>query len=167
MSHLDEISAIIRRVEAAAEKRGYERGLAEAKQALIAQITAFGAAPKEQDAPKRNVTEIAIQERSSDRPAVQRQRAPKGIVGRFVTQVLSNEPGLSAKEIGERAETEFERMIKPGSIRGELRNGSKSGKYRTQDGKWFLSVEAGGQSLVGQPPASNHDQGDDDAAALI
>ena len=48
----------------------------------------------------------------------------------------------------------MERLIKLPSIRTELRNGGRQGKYEQKDGRWFLSGSDGGGSEAGEAPTS-------------
>lgn len=163
-TYIDEIAAVLRRVEAAA----YERGKADAKRELLR----FLGADKLQHSADTLVKEDSNPEPAvgQERPASTRQRAPKGLVPKFVKRVLGSvSHGLSPQEMRAYAEDEFERMIKPASIRSELRNGKKAGRYIDSNGKWFLvSSEAEGQSGNDDPSASDDNNGgESDAAALI
>ena len=91
-----------------------------------------------------------------------RQRAPRGLVPKFVTDTLRRHPGITPKEISELAQTGFEKMIKPASIRSQLNAGKNDGIYISNDGKWSLYIEAEGQSLTGKPSASNLNKGGDE-----
>ena len=93
------------------------------------------------------------------RPASERKRAPKGMVRSLVVKVLGKVTnGLTPQGILDHAETDLERMVKPASIRGELREGFGDGRYRESRGQWFLikndgdSVETGGASSRTDPP---------------
>ncbi|MBB4021754.1 MULTISPECIES: hypothetical protein [Actibacterium] len=153
-TNIDEIAAIIRRIESAA----YERGKVDAKREMLAHLTSVDSDIKAPVAEPR-AHKVSDPVHIDDRPASERKRAPKGIVPRFVMEVLASNPGLTPKEISNRAATDFEKMIKATSIRSELRNGKASGKYREDSGRWFLAQtnkgEAEEQSLPGEPSASN------------
>jgi hypothetical protein len=165
--HIDEISEIIRRIEAEA----YERGKAAAKRELLAFLGQKDATmTTSQDHPKED---SATSESQQQRPVEDRQRAPKGIVPKFVKRVLaSSRRGLNPHEILAMAEDDYERMIKLPSVRSELRLG-RDKRYWEQGGNWFLiredggSEEADGQLLHGEPSASvSNEGGSEDAAAL-
>ena len=139
------ISALIAEIEAEA----YSRGQADAKRELLdllggqraerAKATG-GRRPKKAAEPKRR--------------ASGRKRAPKGSVPRFVEQALRDQPSLTAPEILERASTDMERLIKLPSIRTELRNGRKQGKYEIDGGRWSFAGSAPSASETeGAPPA--------------
>lgn len=68
----------------------------------------------------------------------QRQRAPKGLPKKLIDRVLSGQTGgVSPQDIVDAAATEYEKMIKLSSIRGELRNGQRERRYSERDGLWF------------------------------
>lgn len=162
-SYTDEITAIIRRVEAAA----YERGKADAKRELLEFLGQKEAdiahSPRHIEQVKPNTAH------DQQRPADERKRAPKGIVPKFVKRVLGSVPhGLSPQEMRAYAENDFERMIKPASIRSELRNGKKAGQYTDRNGKWYLvSSEAEDQPSQDGSSASELNQEDSDETPLI
>lgn len=163
-SYTDEIAAIIRRAEAAA----YERGKADAKRELLAFLGQKDADISAAPSPQADDSDAPTDGQS--RPADERQRAPKGIVPKFVKRVLGSVThGLSPQEMRAYAQDDFERMIKPASIRSELRNGRKAGRYIDRNGKWYLvSSEAEGGSGQDNPSASDDNNGGkSDAAALI
>ena len=95
------------------------------------------------------------------------KRAPKGSVPRFVEQVLRDRPGLTPPEILACAATDMERLIKLASIRTELRNGQRQGKYELNGGRWSLAAAgagAAGADETASPPAtqgSEPGQGED------
>ena len=73
---------------------------------------------------------------------------------RFVEQALRDQPGQTPQEILARAADDMERLIKLPSIRTELRNGGKQGKYEQNDGRWFLAgadADAGEASTLEAP----------------
>ena len=163
---LDEIAAVIKRVEDDA----YARGKADAKKDLLAYLSTQAPSVKAV-APQPEKTEAA--ERNKPRiltPASARERAPKGIVTAFVSRVLSKHSDLTAKEILAHAETEFERMIKPTSLRSQLRIGREQGRYHSEFGHWSLAKtkneEPEGDRAMEAPSGSNDDKGDPHGTAL-
>ncbi len=54
--------------------------------------------------------------------------------------MLNEHPGATASEIAGHAATDIERSIKPASIRVELGNGGKPGRYVSDKGRWSLAV---------------------------
>ncbi len=168
-THLDEIAAIIRHVEAAA----YERGKADAKREILKHLTSMDAESKAPVATKDHKGDVAVRTSGIDRvkPACERQRAPKGIVPKFVKRVLENEPGLTPKQIMSRADTDFEKMIKPASVRSELRSGAEKGEYINIDGLWEMADEgfdeAGDSSHEDNSPASNTNHERTDYASSV
>ena len=152
---MDEFAAAIKSVE----DEAYARGKADAKKDLLAylstqapSVTSVAPQPEKTDTTERKKPHILT-------PAKARVRAPRGIVQALVSRVLSKHPSLTPKEILAHAETEFERMIKPPSLRSELRNGRTEGRYRTEFGRWSLSntknEEAEGTPSQEQPSAPN------------
>lgn len=166
--HIDEIAAIISRATAEAEARGYERGQADAKREMLALLTRTSGGVHQENSVPEGSAERQLQN-YSEIPADERKRAPKGIVPKFVTRVLAENPGLTPKEFLQFAVTEYEKMIKPESIRSELNAGKGKGRYRTEAGKWFPAEDAGGAAVAGKsPPDPEQDEegGDTHAAAL-
>ena len=80
------------------------------------------------------------------------KRAPRGSVPRFVEQVLRDHPGSTVKEILALAATDAERLIKLPSIRVELQNGRKQGRYESRDRRWSLAAPA--SAAVGEDGSS-------------
>ena len=151
---LDDISAILRRVEEAA----YKRGKADAKNELLVYLNMAAPSVKsdEQNAePRRHRAPIR-----SAIPAQDRLRAPKGAARNIIYRTLSAEPELTPRQILDRAETDFEKMIKLASIRGELRVGRLLGTYENNEGRWSLTShhkeETEGRASQLRPSASHH-----------
>ena len=160
----DRLSALITEIETEA----YARGRADARKELLDLLgtgTGRGAGAK----PSRG--RAAKPAAAPKRRASGRKRAPKGSVPRFVEQALRDNPGQTPPEILARAANDMERLIKLPSIRTELRNGGKQGKYELKDGRWFLAVADAGAGEAGQAsasetlPAAEPEQAPSDATA--
>lgn len=140
---MDEIAAILKRVEDGA----YARGKEDAQKDLLAYLNTEAPSVKSTAAKPEKLEPRILT------PVEARERAPKGIVPAFVTRVLSEHSGLTPKQILAHAETEFEKMIKPPSLRSELRNGKTQGRYANEFGRWSLisakKEEAEGHALQG------------------
>ena len=67
---------------------------------------------------------------------------------------MRDNPGQTPPEILARAAGDMERLIKLPSIRTELRNGGKQGKYEQKDGRWFLAGADAGAAEASPAPAS-------------
>ena len=95
------------------------------------------------------------------------KRAPRGSVPRFVEQALRDHPGSTVQEILGLASTDAERLIRLSSIRVELGNGRKQGKYESRGRRWSLaasaSAAAGEDGTSGAPPEVEPER--DDAAS--
>ncbi|MBI1418868.1 MAG: hypothetical protein GC146_16750 [Limimaricola sp.] len=72
-----------------------------------------------------------------------RKRAPKGLPRALTDRVLSerNDVGSSPQDILEAAQTDYERMIKVSTIRGELRKGLEDGRYTERNGLWYIDSD--------------------------
>ena len=85
---------------------------------------------------------------------------------RFVEQALRDHPGSTVQEILGFDATDVERLIKLPSIRPELQNGRKQGRYESRDRRWSLaasaSTSAGENGSSGAPPEEEPER--DDAA---
>ena len=169
VTYLDEIAATLVRAEAAA----YDRGMKDGKREMLNELTAIVEAKQlaaRQDTEHQQSRSRAI-EAGSTRPASDRKRAPKGIVGRLISRVLSSSPGLKPMEIIELAETDYEKMVQPPSLRNQLRRGLEQGQYRHAHGLWYLvdprKDEAEGSSSEELPSASNRNPGQQHDAAAI
>lgn len=140
---------LIRRAEHAA----YERGKADAKRELLAFLGARTAVFEDTHPPS------LVNDTSAASSTQERQRAPKGIVPKFVKRVLRQyagpRHGLTPQEIRTHAESEHEKMIKPASIRSELRNGRTAGRYREVHGRWFLA-NGGEEKEEAEAPTKEH-----------
>ncbi len=158
-TRVDELVALIRSIEADA----YERGKADAKREIMTYLTTNATlepAPKGHDTTRSN----RRNQRSAERPASERERAPKGTTAALIDRVLALHPGLTPSEILTHAETEYEKMVGGPSLRNQLRRGRQEGRYRrADDGRWHLvdasKDEAEGDAHQAQPSASNLNQG--------
>ena len=121
-SRMKSLSALIAEIEAAA----YARGRADARKGLL-DILAAGDGPRPRGLGSRG--RQADKPAPAERHAGGRKRAPRGSVPRFVERVLRGRPGSTVREILEQAATDAERSIKLSSIRVELGNGRRQGKY--------------------------------------
>ena len=146
-SSADRLSALITEIEAEA----YARGQADARKELL---DLLGSGTARRAAAKASRGRPAKPAAAPKRRASGRKRAPKGSVPRFVEQALRDNPGQTPPEILARAAGDMERLIKLPSIRTELRNGGKQGKYEQKDGRWFLAGADVGSAEAGPAPAS-------------
>ena len=87
-----------------------------------------------------------------------------GSVPRFVERDLRERPGSTVREILQQAATVAERTIMLSSIRVELGNGRRQGKYAVNDRRWSLAGSApatGGQGTSSDaPPPAEPDPGE-------
>ncbi len=149
-SSAEKLAELISGIEAEA----YARGQADARKALRDLLTAgSGRGARATPASGRRAGKAA----SPARRAGSGKRAPRGSVRRFVERVLGEHPGATVPEIAGYAATEAERSIKPGSIRVELSNGRKQGRYVSDNRRWSLSasdpaVEQTGRAVPSEPP---------------
>ena len=159
MGAMQELSALIAEIEAEA----YARGQSDARKELLDILGAGGerAAPAGARRGRRPGT------RTPKPRAGGSKRAPKGSVPRFVEQALRDHPGSTVQEILGLAATDVERLIKLPSIRLELRNGRKQGRYESHGRRWSLaasaSTAAGEDGSSGVPPEVEPER--DDAAS--
>lgn len=127
------LSALIAEVEAEA----YARGRADARKEILSALGAPGrSAPRSgsrRDKP-------ALPGTARGRRTAGGKRAPRGAARALVERALRDRPGLSAREILDRAGTDAERLVKPGSVRVELHNGRRRGRYESDDGRWSLAA---------------------------
>ena len=165
-AQVDELVALIRSIEADA----YERGKADAKREIMTYLTtnaALGPAASGQG----NARPSRRGQRTIERSASDRARAPKGTTVALINRVLALHPGLTPSEILTHAETEYEKMVGGPSLRNQLRRGRKDGRYRRDDdGRWHLvdasKDEAEGNAHQHPPSASNSSQRGSHGAAL-
>ena len=142
-SAADRLSTIVAEIEAEA----YARGQADARTELL---NLLGAGTRQRVGPKASRGGSAKLASARKPRSSGRRRAPKGSVPRFVEQALRDHPGQTPQEILARAADDMERLIKLPSIRTELRNGGKQGKYQQRDGRWFFT---GTDAGAGEAPA--------------
>ena len=143
---MQELSALIAEIEAGA----YARGQSDARKELLDILGAEErAAPV---GPRRGRPAAAAPKRRAGGS----KRAPRGSVPRFVEQALRDHPGSTVQEILALAATDEERLIRLPSIRTELQNGRKQGKYESRGRRWSLaasaSAAAGEDGSSGVPP---------------
>ena len=143
----DKLAALVAEIEAEA----YARGRADARKELLDLLGSggVGAARAKGSRGRKAGTAATPKRRASGR-----KRAPKGSVPRFVEQALRERPGRTPPEILARAATDMERLIKLPSIRTELRNGRRQGKYELSGGRWSLTVPAPGATAADETPPS-------------
>ena len=144
---VERLSALIAEIEAGA----YARGQADARKELQDILGAV-----ERAAPAGARRGRRPEAAAPKRRAGGHKRAPRGSVPRFVEQALRDRPGSTVQEILALAATDAEPPMKPPSIRTELRNGRKQGRYESQDGRWSLAASAptaaGEDGSSGGPP---------------
>jgi hypothetical protein len=141
-SPVDRLSTIVAEIETEA----YARGQADARAELL---NLLGAGTRQRAGAKASGRGSPKSTPVRKRRSSGRKRAPKGSVPRFVEQALRDHPGQTPQEILARAADDMDRLIKLPSIRTELRNGGKQGKYQQRDGRWFFAgtdADAGGTS---------------------
>ena len=142
---VEKFSALIAEIEAGA----YARGQADARKELL---DILGAGERATPTGARRGRPGA----AAKRRAGGSKRAPRGSVPRFVEQALRDNPGSTVQEILGLASTDAERLIRLSSIRVELGNGRKQGRYVSRGRRWSLAASAstvageGGSS--GAPP---------------
>jgi hypothetical protein len=144
----EKLSALIEEIQADA----YARGQADAKKEILDLLGSAGARVARTSVTRGRRAKKA---EPKTRRASGRKRAPKGSVPRFVEQALRAQPGLTPPQILDRAATDMERLIKLPSIRTELRNGRRQGKYELNDGRW--SVSAAGSAASGAAETGSSD----------
>lgn len=158
------------------EAEAYERGRVDARKALLDRLTAGSGRGVRAGSASGGRTGKAAP--PAGRAAG--KRAPRGSVPRFVERVLNEHPGATAPEVAGHAVTPVERSVKLASIRVELHNGGKQGRYVSENGRWSLAVSdppAGepGQAALpdpslgtapggGEMPVAAPVEGDDSAA---
>ena len=160
----EKLAALIAEIEAEA----YARGQADARKEILNLLGTGGEPATRARATRGRRAKAAA---APKRRASGRKRAPKGSVPRFVEQALREQPGLTPPEILARAATDMERLIKLPSIRTELRNGRRQGKYELNDGRWTLAGSSAAGAASGEtasseaPPVSEPGQGEGTAAS--
>ena len=129
-SAVGRLSALVAQIEAAA----YTRGKADARKEILA---ALGASAKAAPRPRRNrppAAPPAGKARTSTS-----KRAPRGAVRALVERALRERPGSTPPEILDCAATDGERLVKLTSVRVELHEGRRQGRYESRDGRWSLA----------------------------
>ena len=144
---MQKLSALIAEIEAEA----YARGRSDARKELLDILGAGGKRAAPSGARRGRPGAAAPKRRAGGS-----ERAPRGSVPRFVEQALRDNPGSTVQEILALAATDEERLIKLPSIRLELRNGRKQGRYESRGRRWSLaasaSATAGEDGTSGVPP---------------
>ena len=146
-SNREKLAALISGIEAEA----YERGRADARKALLDRLTAGSG----RGAGAGKTSRGRAGKAASPARRATGKRAPRGSVRRFVERALKEHPGATASEIAGHAATDIDRSVKPVSIRNELYNGGKQGRYVSDKGRWSLAVsDPAVPGLPGRSPRS-------------
>ena len=155
----DRLSALVAEIEAEA----YAQGKANAWTDFLAALGAseISARPTRRNRPSG--TRLARKRRADGG-----KRAPKGSVRALVERTLRDRSGLTAPEILDRAATDAERMIKLSSIRVDLQNGRRQGRYDSVDGRWSLAASSsadggGAPDTLGTPEPAGTEAAPSDA----
>ena len=151
-SNRERLAALISGIEAEA----YEWGRADARKALLDRLTAGSG----RGAGAGKTSRGRAGKAASPARRATGKRAPRGSVRRFVERALKEHPGATASDIAGHAATDIDRSVKPVSIRNELYNGGKQGRYVSDRGRWSLAVSdpAGGapeQAALADPSPGN------------
>ena len=153
---VEKLSALIAEIEAGA----YARGQADARKELLDILGAGGERAAPAGTRRGRRPKAAAPSRRTDGS----KRASRGSVPSFVEQALQDRPGSTVQEILALAATDAERLIKLPSIRTELRNGRRQGKYESSDGRWSLAAPesetapADEDGSSGVPPEPERDE---------
>lgn len=145
----------------AIEKEAYERGRADARKGLLELLTSDdrnAAGPKRADRGR-------VKKPSKGRRGGRRSRAPRGAARRFVERALRERPALRAAEIPALAADEVERLIGLGSIRTELSNGRRQGRYAWDNGRWSLTETIARETVETEPGVASSESGEEPPAA--
>ena len=158
MGATQKLSALIAEIETEA----YARGRSDARKELLDILGAGGKRPAPAGARRGRRPGTGTPKPRTGGS----KRAPRGSVPRFVEQALRDHPGSTVQEILALAVTDEERLIRLSSIRVELQNGRKQGRYESRDRRWSLaapaSAAAGEDGSSGAPPEEEPER--DDAA---
>ena len=155
---MQELSALIAEIETEA----YARGRSDARKELLDILGAGGKRPAPAGARRGRRPGTGTPKPRTGGS----KRAPRGSVPRFVEQALRDHSGSTVQEILALAATDEERLIRLSSIRVELQNGRKQGRYESRDRRWSLAASApaaaGEDGSSGAPPEVEPER--DDAA---
>ena len=139
---------ILRRAVADAERRGYERGVKDTMEKILrlvrggAEVSTGSGQVVVADAASSDAVDTVVDDDAVEvEAAVDRKRAPKGLVRKVITRALSEGSGLRVQEIQATAQGDLEKMIQASSYRSELRKGRDSGLYREDSGRWYLAAK--------------------------
>ncbi|MCY4551531.1 MAG: hypothetical protein OXC28_24570 [Defluviicoccus sp.] len=145
MNSAERLSSLIAEIEAEA----YARGQADARREFLDAIGTPGGQLAGAKAGRGSRGKQAAPKRKPGG----RKRAPRGSVPGFVERALQGGQALAPPEILERAATHMERLIKLASVRTELRNGRRTGKYELKDGRWSLAAGSAAEETGDPAPA--------------
>ena len=147
-NNAERLSSLIAEIEAEA----YARGQADARKELLDALSAGGGGVADAKASRGRRGRRAAAPKRRSRGS---KRAPRGSVPGFVERALQGGQALTPPEILERAATDTERLIKLASIRTELRNGGRTGKYASNDGRWSIASGSGAAEASSPAEASS------------
>lgn len=152
----ERLSSLVVEIEAEA----YARGQTDARKEILDALAAGGGQLAGAKTARGRRGKRAAPKRGSGG----RKRAPRGSVPRFVERALQGGQALTPPEILERAATDAERLIKLPSIRTELRNGRRTGKYALNDGRWSFAADPAAAEAERPPPAATSSGSETDEA---
>ena len=146
---------------AAIEEEAYERGRADARKELLDLLISGDRST----AASKRADRGRVKEPSKGRQGGKHSRAPRGAARRFVERALRDRPALRAAEIPALAADEVERSIGLGSIRTELSNGRRQGRYAWDNGRWSSTETTGRGTVETEPAVASSESGEEPHAA--
>jgi hypothetical protein len=147
MDKLKDINDAIRCNVEEAYRRGFSDGVDSAKAELLSALSGVSPKHKPEDGTEdvqRLAAPLVETTRKIDASTgySERKRAPRGLPRDLSTRAMQANPnGVTPQDIADYAVTDFEKMIAMSSIRSELRQGEKDGRYKETGGLWFLRNE--------------------------
>jgi hypothetical protein len=139
MSDTPEFEDLVKRLRALLYSE-YSRGRADAARRIIEAAEVQVSPPSAPREPDRRRTGTNGSEHPSVSP---RRRAPPGVPDALITRVLTERrsQGASSTEIEAAAGSEVEKIVSQSGIRFALDRGRSAGRYRNQNGRWYLVEE--------------------------
>ena len=141
MSDTPEFDDLIKRLRALLASE-YRRGQADAARRII-EVAQGEVSPLASSSAQTGTIEVTAVAAAKPNGHAMRQRAPAGAPDALVKRVLMarGSEGASSRLIEDLAESEEEKMVSQSGIRFALDRGKTAGRYRNENGKWFLVEE--------------------------
>jgi len=132
----NELDDIARDMRALLEK-AYQKGVADTRAAILSAV----------QGPVGQAAQPVARARTKPPSSGERQRAPRGLIRKVITQMLAERGPMSLQDI-EAAIPDYDQEVSPKSAGTELRRGEEQGLYERDVAGWRLKVKSEADDLI-------------------